>query len=60
MDNYGRDYGLILRDRVREHRKHGKTRKGQWDIPRVAVACVSDVALYEMDRGHNCADLRNV
>ena len=58
IDNYGRDYGLILRDRVREHRKHGKIRKGQWDIPRVAVACASSVAPYVMDRGHNCADLR--
>lgn len=59
INRYGLDYCLILRKRVIKHRKEGQLRKGQWDIPKVAVACASNVAPYEMDRGHNCADLQN-
>lgn len=59
IDRYGQDYCIILRERVIKHRKEGKIRKGQWDIPKVAVACASTVAPYEMERGHDCADLRN-
>ena len=59
IDNFGKDYCLILRDRVKEHRQHGNIRRGQWDIPRVAAACASNTSPYVMERGHNCADLRN-
>lgn len=59
INYYGLGYCRILRNRVKKHRKEGQIRKGQWDIPKVAVACASKVAPYELERGHNCADLQN-
>lgn len=60
LDEYGKEYCLILRERVQKHRRQGNNKQyGQWDIPKVAVACASTVVPYEKERGHNCANLYN-
>lgn len=59
MDEYGIEYCHILRDRVQKHRREGNCRYGQWDIPKVVIACASKSAPFDKERGHNCANLRN-